>query len=117
MNRPEQALQRAVARYLDLALPDDAWWTAIPAGGGGRRRGAILKGIGYQAGTPDILIVWKGAAHWIEMKAPRGKVSAEQKAVMAELAACGSPCEVCRSLEDVDCALRGWGLPVRLNVR
>ena len=101
MNRPEQALQQAVARYLDVALPDDAWWTAIPAGGGGRLRGAILKGMGYKAGTPDILIVWQGRAYWIELKAPKGAVSKAQVATFERLRYAGATVDVCRSVHEV----------------
>ena len=113
MRHPEQALQRAVAHYLNLALPDDAWFTAFPAGGGGRVRGAILKGMGLKAGVPDILIVWRGRAYWLELKAPGGRLNMAQGVTFHRLWRCDSPAVVARNLDDVWQALTEWGIPSR----
>lgn len=115
--KPEQALHEAVARFLDIALPIDAFWTTFPAGGGGKARGGQLKAMGLKAGVPDILIVWQGLAFWIELKAPRGVLSAEQRLVHDRLAFAG--CErpaVCRSVDDVERALRAREIPIRASV-
>jgi hypothetical protein len=113
MNRPEQDLQKAVAQYLDATLGPRVFWTAIPAGGGGGVRGAILKGMGYKAGTPDILIVHEGRAYWIEMKSPRGRVSDEQDLILTRLYDAGCPTGLCRSLEQVAELLGRWRIPTR----
>ena len=65
---PEQALQQAVARYLELALPKYARFTAFPAGGGGRVRGARLKAMGLAKGVPDILIFWDDQQTGLRLK-------------------------------------------------
>lgn len=116
MKRPEQALQQAVARFLDAALPPHVFWTAIPAGGGGRLRGAILKGMGYKAGTPDLLIVHQGRAFWIELKADGGRLSPAQKEVGEDLIIAGCRYAVCRSLDDVTVTLSEWNVPTRAKV-
>lgn len=109
----EQDLHRTVADFLNVALPADVWWTTIPAGGGGKIRGAILKGMGYRAGTPDILVISGGIARFIELKTTQGRVSEAQARCHAEIMKAGSAVAVCRSLDDVTRTLLGWGIEIR----
>lgn len=110
---PEAALQRAVTEYLTLALGPGCFFTAIPLGGGGRVRGAILKATGTKQGTPDLLLVNMGQAIFIELKSQRGRVSAEQHACHEAIrAACGIVL-VCRSIADVESGLLRYGVPLR----
>lgn len=113
MRRPEQALQQTVAQYLDRCLEPHVFWTAIPAGGGGKLRGAILKGMGYKAGTPDVLLIHRSCAYWIELKAGNGRVSPAQKEVGGHLFIAGCPVAVCRSLDSVIGTLAAWHIPTR----
>ena len=108
---PELMLHKAVAAYLNAVLPTIAWYTTIPAGGGGLIRGANLKACGYKAGTPDICIVYAGMAYWIELKAKDGRVSDEQKDTITRISFAGSPAEVCRSIDDVRAVLAMWRIP------
>jgi hypothetical protein len=110
---PEQRLQRAVAEYLAWALDPPAWFSAFPAGGGGQMRGLILKGLGLKAGVPDILIVHRGRAWWIELKSVKGSVSAVQNSVHGALSDAGCDVKVCRTLDDVRASLALWGIPTR----
>lgn len=109
----EAALHRQVAKFLDAALCPEVFWTTIPAGGGGKVRGAHLKVCGYKAGTPDILIVHNGGAYWLELKTKKGRVSEAQDQVMDWLADAWSPVAVARSLDDVQDAVLRWGIPLR----
>lgn len=115
----EHQLHRAVAEYLALALPEQCWWTTFPAGGGGRIRGAQLKSMGLRAGVPDILILrdWMNSnrprTFWIELKTATGRASIEQKICHAELKAVGCNVAVCRSVNDVQETLIGWGFVPR----
>ena len=116
-DNPEQRFHVAVASYLRLALPSDSWFTTIPAGGGGRVRGAHLKVMGYRAGTPDILIVHRGKAHWLELKAEKGVVSREQKRCILALGDAGCPSVfVCRTLDHVQSALTYWGITAKARI-
>jgi hypothetical protein len=108
---PEQSLQRAVATYLTRILVAPTFFTAIGHGGGGRLRGAILKGTGLRAGVPDILIINRGRCLWIELKAGKGRLSPEQIAVHQWLVAAGASVTVCRSIDDVRECLDVWGVP------
>ena len=106
----EDDLHMAVAQLLRLVLPADAIWSTIPAGGGGKIRGAKLKKMGYRAGWPDIEIVASGRPHVIELKTLTGTVSPVQRACHKALVRAGALVAVCRSIPDVEGTLRGWGL-------
>jgi hypothetical protein len=108
---PEQSLQIAIATYLARVLTAPTFFTAIGHGGGGKLRGAILKGMGMQAGVPDILIINRGKCLWIELKAGKGSLSSEQIAVHQWLVAAGCSVTVCRSIDDVRERLDVWGVP------
>ena len=115
--QPEQIFQRQAAGFLTLALPTPgAWFTTIPAGGGGKVRGAILKGMGYRAGTPDMLVIYSGQAIWLELKSQRGRLTPAQEQCCEDLVHAGCKWALCRSLEDVERALWGFGLPLRASV-
>lgn len=113
---PELAFHKSAARFLDLALPEDAWWSTIPAGGGGRVRGAKLKASGYRAGTPDILIVWQGRAHFLELKAKSGRLSPAQKACHAAIERAGARVATVTGLDWLEGTLIGWGMKLRATV-
>ncbi len=120
MRRPEAALQRTIISYLRWALPRNAWFTAIAHGsrGGGDAawlRGAIWKGMGARPGVPDLLIVWKGRAHFAELKASGGALSPAQRECHAELEAAGCAVATWRSLEDAHASLMAWGIPLHVQ--
>ena len=114
VRRPEQNLHRSVAQFLDLVLPADCWWTTIPLGGGGRIRGAILKSMGAKSGTPDILIVYRGKAYFIELKTTKGTESGAQKLTAAQISMAGARRAIARSIEGVAWALEVWNIPTKV---
>lgn len=116
MIHPEGRLQRAVAAYLTLALPDDAVFTAIPSGGGGRLRGAILNGMGLKAGCPDLLVAYRSRVLMIELKTPVGRISPAQKAFHRLLDRAGIPTVICRSLIEVAHSLMEFGIPLNARI-
>jgi hypothetical protein len=118
MRRVEQNFQKAVATLLHAALPDDAWSSAFPAGGGGRLRGAILKSMGLAPGVPDYIIAHAGRTLWLELKThARGSgLSATQRACHERLRAAGHAVEVVRDIVEVIRALDAHGVPHRLSI-
>lgn len=118
MKHPEQKLHFAVADYLNLTLPPDAWWTTVGHGGFAldARTGARMKRAGVKAGVPDILIVHRGRPLFIELKSTNGRASAEQKTVAADLEKAGARYAICHSLEQVAWALSVWNMPMRAEV-
>jgi hypothetical protein len=113
----EDDLQRAAVRYLQVALPADAAFYH-PANGGMRSRvaAARLKGLGVMAGVPDLAIVWRGRALFVELKAARGVLSAEQREMHRKLVYCGAEVITCKTLECIETALREIGVPLRGSV-
>jgi hypothetical protein len=119
--RPEQALQISVAAFLRHALKPPTIWTAFPAGGGGRVRGAFLKAMGLQAGWPDLLVMYHrptlNGFHaplvvGLELKAGKGKQTPEQKAVESTLNYLGAYYFIARSVDEVEGFLKGVGIPL-----
>lgn len=113
--QPEYALQRTVAQFLPLALPFDAFFTAIDIGtAGSPRAGAARKARGVKAGLPDVLIVWRGVTLWIEIKVA-ASLSPAQKTIREELRRNGHFWELARSLDDVRFACVAAGIPMRVS--
>lgn len=112
----EQQLHRQVASFLALALPIDAFWTTFPAGGGGRFRGAQLKRAGLTPGVPDIMILHKGRALFIELKTEKGRVSLAQQDAHRAIMLAGGAVAICRTLDDIVCALTQWNVPMRIKI-
>lgn len=82
--QPEYELQKAVVQVLRLSAAPGIFWAAIPNGEYRHdRTAARLKAMGVIAGSPDMFLIVAGIAHGIELKAPGGRQSPEQKAVEA----------------------------------
>jgi hypothetical protein len=109
----EAALHRQVAKFLDAALCPEVFWTTIDHAGGGKVLGAQRKARGARKGIPDLLIVHKGHAYWIELKTAKGRVSKAQEDVSDRLLTAGCWVYVCRSIEEVQSAVLKWDLPLR----
>lgn len=119
--KPEAALHRAVAGYLRAALKPPTIWTAFPAGGGGRIRGAQLKAMGLQKGWPDLIVMHEAPKGGpivlgIELKAKGGRVSPEQRGIMQGFHAIRAWYVLCRSVEEVENACRYVGIPLHASV-
>jgi hypothetical protein len=114
----EHDLQAAVAEFLGFALPPhEALFCAIP-NGGKRDKGTAgkLKAEGLQAGAPDLLILWKGRAIGLELKARRGRLSSAQMAFSMRWTTPGGLYAVARSLEEVADLLDAAGVPLRARI-
>jgi len=113
----EDELQRAVATYLRWALPDDATFTHLPLGGQRHTKAAArLVGFGTKAGWPDLIIVFRGRALFIELKTLAGVLSDVQKQAHKKLSYCGADVMLCRSVPDVETQLRKAGVPLKARV-
>jgi hypothetical protein len=109
--QPEAALQRSVIAHLQWRARGGVWWTHIPLGGlRSKIEAAILRGLGTTRGTPDLLIVANGKAHFLELKAPHGRVSAEQHACHEALCAAGACVAVAYDIDDAIERLEQWRL-------
>lgn len=117
MRNPEARLQRAVASYLSLVLPDKVMWSAIGHGGGGKIRGAQLKAMGLRRGLADFYIAWYTIngqqTLWIELKSKDGRQSDEQKQFQTCVTNIGHSYHVCRSIDNVVNAIILCGVPTK----
>jgi hypothetical protein len=112
----EHQLQRAVADYLDRALPEDAFWTSIDSAGRGPIQGARMKRRGVKRGLLDALIIWRDVTIWLELKSGKGRVTPEQAAFMRIALDAGHFATLCRSVDAVADALRFYGVPLRARI-
>jgi hypothetical protein len=118
-NKPEEALQRSVAKLLDsLGL----LWCHVPNERSNETERKILSGLGVKPGVPDVLIFERqscvhdcgacehglkccafghAAGVAIELKCGTNDTTATQKQWLEALAERGWRIEVCRSMDDV----------------
>lgn len=115
--QPERDLHTVVAGFLDRALPTDSYWFPIPSGSirnvvqaSNMKRAGELK-----AGTPDICIVHRGRAIFIELKAGKNPLSDPQKAAQKQILLAGACTTIARSLEDVE-AFLAMLMPLKARV-
>jgi len=110
---PKEKEFHAVAmEYLDMALPAHAVAITFPAGGGGKIRGANLKGMGLKKGWPDIQILVRDSAfdtirprsRFIGFEAKReigGRVDLHQAAMHGRILMAGGIVYVVRTLDEI----------------
>ncbi len=119
LSAAEQSLQRTVADYLALCVPappSGRWWSAInPIPAKSRAAAGISKAMGLRAGTPDIVMCWKGRLVGIELKAGRGRLSPAQREAHDAIALAGSVVATCRSVDEVAAFLDTLGVPSRVE--
>lgn len=111
----EEAIHRAVVDLLARAARPGVAWTHMPSGEArGAGIGGKLKGMGVQAGWPDLLIVIGGRLHGLELKrggdgARRGRLSEAQRDAHEKLRAAGAAVVIAYGLDDAVAALETWG--------
>lgn len=125
MNRPEAALQTAVKTYLTWCLPPLIEWTANAAGttlGANKvarlRQGGRSKAMGVRKGWPDLQFLFPdGVTRYIELKAGSGLAPEQRdfrdRCYAAELTLGFPIWALCRSVDEVETALRAWGAEMK----
>lgn len=108
--KPENALQKTVTDFLRRAMPEDSYWNVIPAG-----NGRVTTAIGYEAGAPDLFIVYRSRCHFIELKSAKGSVSQEQKDAHKRLAWAGADTLIARTPEQVEEWLLSKRIPLKAS--
>lgn len=107
--------QTTDARFLNHALPADAYWTAIDGGRAANRiAGAMRKRRGVKSGLPDWLIVWRGTTLWIERKiaTAESELGHNQRLTAERLQANGHLWARANDTFEVEAALRAAGIPL-----
>ena len=65
------------------------------------REGAKFKAQGVISGVPDLVFVWNGKTHYIEVKCEKGKLSENQKALHQKWSEQGVSVNVMRTSEEI----------------
>lgn len=115
--KPEQVIQRAVIAFVKRTVRG-GWAFHVPNDTGGSRGNASHHKLarhraGVVSGVPDVFACWPGGGCcWLEIKAPKGRVSDQQAHIHSVLRACDQYVAVVRSIEDAEKALRAFGAPL-----
>ncbi len=114
MANPEDRIQAAIVDFVRTVAPQ-VRIHAIPNGGlRAKREAAKLKWTGVVAGVPDLAITIPGGlVAYIEVKAPRGSLSPEQREWRDWLNASRVPFALCRSIEDARAFLTDLNIATR----
>ena len=112
----EAAIQREVVKFVKSMVKVDPRYdmlVAIP--NGGYRGRAQRQGAGFRAGVPDLFLAWSEdlrdpyyAGLFIELKTPKGAVSAEQLRWHDRLRWAGYRVVVCRSAQEAIDTIRDY---------
>lgn len=115
----ERQVQVSVVQFLNRALPDDAV-VYHPANGGHRHPAvaAKLKAEGVVSGVPDLALVWRGRAIFIELKARNGRLKKSQIEMHKRLVLAGAVVlPIARSIDEVADFLETLGMPLKGKLR
>ena len=113
--RPEQAIHKAVVAHLrQRGVPGLVFWHT-PNGVRGRSRmhhvqGAIAKGMGVRAGVSDLVLLHRGRAYALELKAPTGPPTVEQMEFVSDFDRAGGYACIADDLDRALRVLETWGL-------
>lgn len=114
----ETRLQIAAVNLLRLALPADAvLHHSHNEGKRSKRDASLARAMGQRAGFADLVIFWQREVYFIEFKRPDGggRQERSQKEFQDDMAATGfERYAIARSIEDVEAALRSWGVPLKI---
>lgn len=121
---PEAALHQQIARVLSVEIAPPGkislhyamWWSVDMAAYAGKAPG-LRTARGCIAGVPDMQVVYRGRAHFIELKARDGRLSLAQREFAAGAELAGACCGVARSVEEVLELLDCWQIPRAMRLR
>lgn len=107
----ELSLQKFAAKLLRLnAAPDVIWFHPPNGESRSARTGGKLKAMGTMAGVADLVIVCPGGrVRFLELKTPKGSLSANQRAFRTLCEFNGAPYAVATTSAEVEDILRSWG--------
>lgn len=110
MEKAESKIQQDAILHIWNKLPETRLCLFhVPNGmNSDARQGAKFKAQGVIAGVPDLVFVWAGKTHYIEVKTANGYLSPAQKKLHAKWSEQGVIVHVCRSSEEIIDLVAGW---------
>lgn len=110
----EDDLQIAIVRWLRLVAPGLTFFHVPNGGKRGIAEAKRFKAMGVLAGVADLVFILDGGRiAFIELKVGRNQLEAPQETFRESVQQQGCPYAVCRSLDEVEGTLRGWGVTIR----
>lgn len=121
---PEAAIHRQIADCfrVELAPPGRVstegvvWWSVDMAAYGGTTPG-LRTARGCIAGIPDVFVLYRGQAYFLELKAEDGVLSPAQCVVGAAILVCGACYGVVRDASEALAHLDAWEIPRAHRIR
>ena len=112
--RGELSFRESLVRTLRARLTKETAFFAM-TGGGARMTGevAALAGLGVMAGIPDLVLIHRGRAFGLELKARSTSLSDQQRAAQVVLRDAGMRVEVASDVGEALMHLRDMGIPLR----
>ena len=109
--QPEAELQKAFYRWIMLTKRKSVVVFAVPNGGyRSPVEASIMKSTGVVPGIPDMVMIHQGQAHFLELKASKGKLTPIQIMVGEDLIHSGAKYSVAYSLDEAMDIVRHWDL-------
>jgi rhodanese-related sulfurtransferase len=111
LRTPEQPIHEGIVQLLKFCAAPKVIWYAVPNGGyRSKRTAAMLKAQGVRAGVADIALVLPGGqSAFVEVKAPHGRQSPEQREFEAAVSLAGARYAIVRSIDEARAVLASWG--------
>lgn len=107
----ESVIQAAVVRLLTFTAHADVVWFHVPNGGGRHKvEAARLVGQGVRPGVPDIVLIRRGQAFGLELKAVGGRLSPAQKQMHERWVAAGGYVATVYGIDEAIAQLEAWSL-------
>jgi hypothetical protein len=114
----EKSEQRTLTKVFRMELAREAHvsehgvcWFSIDMSNSNDTIPGIRIARGIPAGVPDVIVIWQGKCHWIEMKSRDGVLSDPQRSVVATLLLSGCKIGVACDWSDALKCLDTWGIP------
>lgn len=92
------------------------WWSVDMAAYAGNAPG-IRTARGCIAGVPDIVVLWQGRAHFIEVKAEDGMLSLPQQSVATAILVAGAAFGAARNANEALALVDAWSIPRMGNLK
>ena len=107
----ELQIHIAVAQHLKYrARKGIVWWHSANGERREARDAAKLKAMGVTPGVPDLVFIANGRTYGLELKTSKGRLSPEQRAMIAAFEAAGAYTAVAYSLDAALEILTRWGI-------
>lgn len=115
-SRAESAIQADIVDFLRAALPASYLPYANANGAQRTASGRAANAVpGLTPGIPDLSVACPGGTIlYFEVKRPGGVLSPAQEDIIGRLQKAGGFVAVVTSMDDVEIALRTWGIPLRI---